>query len=163
MTVKESILTYLLDCGTADLEMLENIGYDIDEIIEELQECNCLSIHNIFRIVFRNAGEDLDEALATMKDDLKSKIKHALEMEYEEFVETGEMTKEELEECEEHISLVKDLELLNSGELRPEDDITYYLNYLDTHVYIENLHFYRKWMTKVIDEIEDKMGFEFNV
>ena len=58
ITVKESILTYLLDCGTADLEMLEDIGYDIDEIIEELQESDALSLNEIFRVVFRKAGED---------------------------------------------------------------------------------------------------------
>lgn len=161
ITVKESILTYLLDCGTADLEMLEDIGYDIDDIIEELQESNALSLHDIFRVVFRKAGEDLAEAFKEQKDDIRSRIEYTLEEEQKEYLETGEMTEEELEECEEHISLVNDLKLLDSGELQPESDITYYLNCLDTHIYIENLDFYKRWMESTIDEIEDKMGFTF--
>ena len=90
ITVKESILTYLLDCGTADLEMLEDIGYDIDEIIEELQENDALSLHEIFRVVFRKAGEDLAEALKEQKDDIRSRIEYALETEQKEYLETGE-------------------------------------------------------------------------
>lgn len=161
ITVKENILTYLLDCGTADLEILEDIGYDIDEIIEELQENDALSLHEIFRVVFRKAGEDLAEALKEQKDDIRSRIEYALEEEQKEYLETGEMTEAELEECEEHISLVNDLKLLNSEELQPESDITYYLNCLDTHVYIEHIDFYRRWMENTIDDIEDKMGFSF--
>lgn len=161
MSVKDSILTYLLDCGTVDLDMLEDIGYDMDEIIEELQENDNLSLHSIFETVFRRAGEELAEAFEEQKEEIRSCIEYELKTEREECIESGEMTEEELEETEEHISLINDLKLLTDDTLDPENDITYYLNCLDTHVYLENLDFYQRYMENTIDDIEDKMGFSF--
>lgn len=161
MSVKDIILTNLLDCGTADLDMLEDINYDMDEIIDELRENDNLSLHSIFAVVFRKAGEELAEAFEEQKEEIRSCIEYELKTEREECIESGEMTEEELEETEEHISLVDDLKLLTDGTLDPKNDITYYLNCLDTHVYLENLDFYQRYMENTIDDIEDKMGFSF--
>ena len=53
LTTQECILTYLLNCGTADLSMLDDINYDLDDILDELVENNCLSLNNLFESVFR--------------------------------------------------------------------------------------------------------------
>ena len=160
MTVKDSILTNMLDCGAADLVMLEDIGYDVIEIIEELQESDSLSLNEIFRVVFEKAKTELVDALKEQKDEIKSCIEYELETAMKECLEDG-MTEEEVKNDDEYISLLKDLELLESGELQPKEDITYYLNCMDTHVYLSNLDFYQRYMENTIDDIEDKMGFSF--
>lgn len=35
LTTQQCILTHLLNCGTNDLLMLEDINYDLDEILDE--------------------------------------------------------------------------------------------------------------------------------
>ena len=68
---------------------------------------------------------------------------------------------ENLTETEEHKEFISDLALLESGELKPEDDLSYYLNYLDTHVFMKHIDFYRRYMENTVDDIEYKMGWSF--
>lgn len=102
----------------------------------------------------------LNKNFRLQKDEIKERILEALEEEKEEWITSGE-TSEELEECEEHKELVNDLELLTSGELNPKEDLEYYLNYMDTHVFMKNIEFYRRWMGKEVNDIEDNMGWSF--
>lgn len=71
------------------------------------------------------------------------------------------MTQEELEETEEHEELISDLALLKSGDLQPTNDLEFYLNYQDTHVFMKHIDFYRKYMENTVDDIEYKMGWSF--
>lgn len=160
-TVKECILMKILNCGSADLDLLEDIHYDLDDILDDLMENDCLNINSIFQQVFIQGAIDLKEEFETQKNEIRERIFEALAEEKEEWITSGEMTEEELEECEEHKELINDLELLNSGILNPELDLSYDLNYLDTHVYMSNIDFYRRWMKKEIETIENNMGWEF--
>lgn len=162
LSAKEIILTNILNCGTADLDMLEDINYDMDEIIDELQENDNLSLESIFETVFSKAADELEEAFNEQKEEIRSCIEYELETERKECIESGEMTEEELNEIEEHISLINNLELLTGNKLNPKEDITYYFNCLDTHVFLENLEFYKKYMESTIDDIEYKMGLSFS-
>ena len=161
MTMQECILTKILNCESADLSLLEDINYDLDDIIDDLMENNDLSLNSIFREVFRAGARDLQEEYEMQKDEIKERILEALEEEKEECIKSGEMTEKELEELEEHKELVNDLELLENEELNPEEDLDYFINYMDTHVFMKNLEFYRRWMEKEVDSIEYKMGWNF--
>lgn len=67
----------------------------------------------------------------------------------------------EFEESEKYKELINDLRLIENEELNPENDLDYYLNCLDTHVYMKNIEFYERWMENEIEDIENKMGFNF--
>lgn len=161
MTTYEAILTKILDCGTADLSMLNDVDYDLDDIIQDCIDNDCLSLHGIFQGIFYKAARDLQDAFDEQKDDIRETILEELENEKRDFVDSGEMTEEELAECEEHKELIADLELIDNDELSPDNDVGFYLNYLDTHVYMKHVDFYRRWMNGDIDRIEDYMGWTF--
>lgn len=158
MTMQECILTRILNCGSADLCLLENINYDLDNILDDLMENNDLSLNSIIREVFRMGARDLQEEFEMQKDEIREMILEALNEEKEECVNSGEMT---IEEDEEYIELINDLNLLENEDLNPEEDLDYFLNYLDTHVFMKNIEFYRRWMEKEVDNIEHKMGWNF--
>lgn len=161
LTTQECVMTKILDCGTADLSLLNDINYDLDDIIDSLMENNCLSLNGIFQEVFIKGAEELQEEFENKKEDIKAEILSRIEEEKTEWVESGEMTQEELEETEEHKELISDLALLESGDLQPGNDLELYLNCQDTHVFMKHIEFYRRYMENTVDDIEYKMGWSF--
>ena len=109
LTTQECVMTKFLDCGTADLSLLDDINYDLDDIIDNLMENNCLSLNGIFQEVFIKGAEELQEEFKNQKEDIKAEILYRIE----------ENEAENLTETEEHKELISDLALLESGELKP--------------------------------------------
>lgn len=151
LTTQECVFTKILDCGTADLSLLDDINYDLDDIIDSLMENNCLSLNGIFQEVFIKGAEELQEEFENQKEDIKQEILLRIE----------EDEREELTEVEEYEELISDLALLKSGDLQPTNDLEFYLNYQDTHVFMKHIDFYRKYMENTVDDIEYKMGWCF--
>ncbi len=151
LTTQECVMTKILDCGTADLSLLDDINYDLDDILDSLMENNCLSLNNIFQEVFVKGAEELQEEFENQKEDIKAEILYKIE----------ENEAENLTETEEHKELISDLALLESGDLQPENDLEFYLNYQDTHVFMKHIDFYRRYMENTVDDIEYKMGWDF--
>lgn len=151
LTTQECVMTKILDCGTADLSLLDDINYDLDDIIDNLMENNCLSLNGIFQEVFIKGAEELQEEFKNQKEDIKAEILYKIE----------ENETENLTETEEHKELISDLALLESGDLQPENDLEFYLNYQDTHVFMKHIEFYRRYMENTVDDIEYKMGWSF--
>ena len=161
LTTQECVFTKVLNCGTADLLLLEDINYDLDDAIDYLMENHCLSLNGIFQQVFIMGIEELQEQFEIQKEDIKNEILYRIQEEKVECIESGEMTEEELLETEEHKELVSDLKLIESEDLNPKDDFDCFLNYQDTHVYVKHIDFYRKYMENTVDDIEYKMGWYF--
>ncbi len=161
MTQMVCVLTKILECGSADLDLLEDIEYDLDDIIEECLENGGINLHSIFVGVFRKGALELQEAYDERKEEIKNEIRKAIRHEYVDCVESGDMTEEELENCEEHIELLTALDLIENDELHPEEDVDYFLNFQDTHVSMKHLDFYKRWMENTVLSIEEKMGWEF--
>lgn len=151
LTTQECVMTKILDCGTADLSLLNDINYDLDDIIDSLMENNCLSLNGIFQEVFIKGAEELQEEFKNQKEDIKAEILYKIE----------ENETENLTETEEHKELISDLALLESGDLQPENDLEFYFNYQDTHVFMKHIDFYRRYMENTVDDIEYKMGWDF--
>jgi len=66
MDVKTLILTELLDCGYADIELLENIDEDIlIETLEEIkqEDCSLLEFNIIVKYCFTKAVNDINNYL----------------------------------------------------------------------------------------------------
>lgn len=161
LTTQQCILTHLLNCGTNDLLMLDDINYDLDEILDDLVENNCLSFNDLYRAVFNKGIDDLAERLQEQRNDLIEKIKAEIRYDIESWVDSGDMTLAELKETEEYQQNIKDLTLIVNNELNPKEQYDYFLNYQDTHIFLKHLPFYRTWMDSDIDDIEDKMGISF--
>lgn len=161
MTTQEQILMTILKCGTLDLIFLDKIGYDVDKIVEDLMGNGILSYNAIWQEVFYKAISDLTSIIQDKKDEIIEEIQSQLDEEQEE-IKNGEYTEEELEDFPEHQELMADMELITSGELDDlEDCYDYYLNYLDTHIYLKHLDFFEKYLSDDIDELENNMGVCF--
>lgn len=74
MTKQEEILTNLLDCGTDDLKLLEDIEYDLYDILEYLKEYVSFNINTIFREVFKKGAIDLNYAFRKREEEIREQI-----------------------------------------------------------------------------------------
>ena len=141
MTQQQCILTSLLKCGSMDLELLEQINYDLDDILGDLLDNGMLNLNELFSAVFQKGQSELQNIIDERKTDLINEIEGLTEQdaEYEELNQ----------------------ELLDLDNLSLEDDFSWFTNCLDTHIFLVNLETYKKYFADEISDIENKMGFEF--
>lgn len=154
---KGYLLAHILNCGTSDLSLLEDVNYDLTDITDELQKDGNLSLENIIITVFERAAEELQEVFNHNKESIRVELAETIKtLQCELKDENIDYTDDE--EWEE---LTGYLIKLDRKMINPQTDISYYFNYLDTHIGIKNKSFYDRFMMQVVDDIEDKMGFEF--
>ena len=68
MTMAESLLCHILDCGYADLSILDRPGLDVDEIVGEIaEEGRSLTLEDIMGEVFHRGICQLDQRLRERK------------------------------------------------------------------------------------------------
>ena len=142
LTQAECILTKLLDCGIADLSILEDVNYDLDDILDELVMCNMLSLESLVTAIFHKGISDLTE----MIDDCKSIVVEELE-ELEKMLpkstDSQEVIEQKLDKMFDsvvgrylddkyHIEWGDDLEqhIEEIKNLNPEDDVEWHINFL---------------------------------
>lgn len=137
----KSILCELLDCGYLDLDILDDADEDyVLEAIENLRfEELEISLNAITSEMFWKARADIASAVENRKGELQG---------YEVDFSLSDEEREELEAIE---------------ELHPDEDIEWFCNCLDTSIYITNDKYdvYKKYFGDLMDELENKMGFEF--
>lgn len=173
LTTQECILTCLLNCGTADLSMLDDINYDLDDILEELMENGCLSLNNLFESVFRKGISELTDVVESNKEEIKTDLEHLLSV-----VPSSDDLCDDIQRFEDELS-DDDYNLLESyggfewrediqecldelENLDPENDIDYFCNCQDTSIrFADHEETYRRLFENEIEEIEHCMGFEF--
>lgn len=132
------LLCTMLDCGECDLEMLDRVGYDWEDVLEQMDwpDVSDLSFPGILRAV-------VDFGIVEVKEALNARI---IELEYIQ-------SRRELSEGEQ--DELQDLRLLN-----PDVDIQAGYNYRDTHVWFaQNGPVYRKYLGNAVDEFEENIGF----
>lgn len=113
MSALDGLLFVLLDCGSLDISILDDVGYDLGDIAVELQEEGVkVTLNNITDAIFRKGQDEL-------KDTLEDKISE-LEDERDECEEGSD----EYEELQEQID---ELECCD-----PEEDVEWFCNCLDT-------------------------------
>lgn len=137
----KTILCALLDCGYLDLQILDDTDEDfLMEAIERLQDEHLpISLNAITSEMFWMAKDELSSEVEVRKDEIGSDVENGYAGEYEE---------KELEEI---------------SDLNPDEDVEWFCNCLDTSIYIINDKYdvYVKYFRDKLDELEDKMGFEF--
>lgn len=137
----KSILCELLDCGFLDLNILDDA--DEDFVLEAIEDCKAhgipISLNAITECMFLNAQTEIHQSIVSRFDELEDNMEN---------------------KCADEDKL-KELEAIK--ELNPEEDINWYCNYLDTGIYIVNDKYdvYKEYFGDLMDELENKMGFEF--
>lgn len=155
----ECILTVILNCGYADLRILEDIEYDLDDIIKELVDNNELSFNNILRNVFMQGVSELEECLCTNKEEILKKIEDSIvEIEKEIIVYDDTSFNDYREKYQ---NLIKYKYMLKNDELKPTEQWDCCTNYLDTTVYLKHLDFYLTLLETELNNIENMIGFKF--
>ncbi|NBH97229.1 hypothetical protein D7Y41_02280 [Anaerotruncus sp. 1XD22-93] len=139
----EDILLVLLECGSLDLRILDDVGYDLGEIVEELQTDGIKPTLNIITgEIFRKGQLELTGAVRDAIDERKNQ---------KDNMEEGEAEYDRLQEE------IDELESLN-----PWEDMSWYCNCIDTSCWFSNNEeIYRKYIPDATSNIEDNMGFEF--
>ena len=136
MTNRENLMCAILECGTLDLGVLDDVGYDWYDVLDRLGgqgvSITEIGFNGLMRTVVEMAVEDLEAAVEERVKELEEQD----ELEYDE--------QEALEQ----------LRLLD-----PEDDVGGFFNFLDTHAYFEkNGEVYRNYLPEAIEEFEKNTG-----
>lgn len=133
----DSLLKAILNCGSMDLEMLNDVKYDFDEIIEQLDD---EPLQNVGFNGFMRAVVDV--GIIYLQEAIDDRICE-LEAIYSE---------RDLEDEEEE-------ELAVLRRLDPNYDIEAYFNCLDTRVYfLSNEEAYRTYMADALDSFAENTG-----
>jgi len=140
MTFHEELLTNLLQCGTADISLLEDCNCDFGKVLDELKENGFdLNLNNMLYIIFRQGLDILKEDIDLRIDELKA------------YDAITDQEKEELEKIQQ----------LNAcfGE-----DFSSYHNCLDTHFNYtnDNREIYEKYFKESLDKVMDFTGFDID-
>ena len=134
---KDDLLTELLDCGYADLTVLEDCEYDFCDVIEYCKDAGMsLNLNSLAWSMFQIGIADIRRAVEDRLDELEIK---------------DELNEEEQEE----------LDALK--ELDPDEDIESFHNWLDTSVWFsKNGEVYRKYVNEAIDEFAENTGYSIS-
>lgn len=161
LTQNQCILMGILDCGYEDLESLENIHYDLDDIIKDIVYNDNLSFNGLLRVVFFRGIDDLTEKFLQKRDEIKEEILCRIHEVFDGYILNQGMDYEELLENEDYQKLLNDYELINDEQFRPDNNNNWYLNFQDSHVYVKNMDFYRHYLENDVESIEYNMGWSF--
>ena len=112
----EDILMVLLECGSLDLRILDDVGYDLGEIVEELQANGIKPTLNVITgEIFWKGQRELTEA-----------VEDAIQERKDQQAETDDTEEGEAE----YDRLQEEIDELES--LDPEEDMDWFCNCLDT-------------------------------
>lgn len=138
---RDTVLSCLLDCGTADLSLLDDVDVDIYQVIEECkEEIGSTNINEVMWVIFQKGFAEIQNAIEARIQDL------------EEYVEDGSADDEDREELEQ------------LRELDPYNDFDSYHNYLDTHVWAQQHgEIYRQYLGDALETFEQITGFSITI
>ena len=138
MTGTQSLLCEMLSCGTLDLELLDRVGYDWDEVLEQLDwpDGEGFNFNRLMRAI-------VDVGIIHIKQAVEDRI-----CELEAVENERELDEDEAEEME------------SLRRLDPDQDIEGFFNCLDTHVWFrQNGSIYGRYLSSALDSFEDNVGF----
>lgn len=99
MSALDGLLFVLLDCGSLDISILDDVGYDLGDIAVELQEEGVnVTLNNITDAIFRKGQDELKDALEEKISELEDE-RNECEEDSDEYEELQEQI-DELECCD---------------------------------------------------------------
>ena len=144
---KDEILMELLECGILDLAMLDDCEYDFYDVYEE---CQSFTDQPKFCDILCGAICIYQRNIRTAIEDRISELDNLME----ELDDQGLADTEEFAEYEEEQDALK--------ELDPFEDIEYFINFIDTSIWIPDEHkkeIYGKYLSNIINEEDQQIGF----
>ena len=138
--MRNDLIRAVLDCGVDDLSLLDDSAADMFKIVEQMRfEGLELTLNGIMEEIFK-------EGIFRMNEAVKS-IKKRLELEEYE----GTLTEAGYEQ----------LEAIRLHNLKPQNDFTYYLNCLDTHLNCDSRkkEIYEEIFEQEMQNLMDYTGF----
>lgn len=144
--MRNDLCQAILDCGSLDLNILDDVEYDFYEIVERLRmEEVPITLGSIVTEIFLQGIDDIKRALSEEIEETEIDLVNAR-------IDNDEALIDELED-----------KLINLKSLEPDSDIEWYFNYLDTSIYFTNNgEVYRDYLSEVVSEVENNMGFSIN-
>lgn len=138
--MRNDLIRAILKCGVDDLSMLDDSAADMFKIVEQMRfEGLELTLNGIMAEIFREGIFHMDEAVKSTKKRLEAE-------EYE-----GTLTDAEYEQ----------LEAIRWHSLSPQNDFTYYVNCLDTHLNCDSSkkEVYEEMFEQEMQDLMDYTGF----
>lgn len=143
----------ILDCGVDDLNMLDDAGADMFEVVERMRfEGMELTLNGIMAEVFQEGIFRLSEVVKETRKNLEREEQH------------GILTETDYDR----------LQKLRKYNINPSDDFGYYVNCLDTHLNFnpqsgrdsmyteEKKAVYEEMFEQELKNMEDYTGFNIN-
>lgn len=141
---KEAYMMAMLECGTSDLELLEDVNFDIGDIVVRLLDEG----------IKPTLGEVLYEAFSMAIDNIKDDLEQRIRETETELRSIDPRKRRRWNECSDRLQELK--------SLRPREDIHLYFNFLDTHVeFYDNEELYHRYLQDSLDEAENDFGWPF--
>lgn len=145
---KDFLLMNLLDCGSYDLKLIEDVGYNWYDIFD-FDFLECLYEFKVHNYKGRLINFILEQVILYGIDQIQIAIDNRI-CELEAIPNERELDADEEEE------------LTALRTLTPMKDMSYYCNCLDTHVWIDkHVGTYREYLSDALDDFTDNTGFEF--
>lgn len=141
--MRNDLCQAILDCGSLDLNILDDVEYDFYEIVKRLRDEEMpVTLGSIVTEIFLQGISDINKALSETIEETEIDLVNA-----------------KIDNDKELINELED-KLENLKELEPDRDIEWYFNYLDTSIYFTNhSEIYRDYLREVVEEVETNMGF----
>ena len=136
------LLAVLLECGYADLDILEDCKYDMHDVVEyahgmvgDKVDINTLC-YSMFQMALQDVQEAIDEAMTDYRADLEENRE--------------DFTEDEINALEEVLSL----------DLNIQEDVETYHNFIDTHAnLVGNEEVYTVYFQEQLKIFEENTGF----
>lgn len=139
--MRNDLIKAILDCGTDDLSMLDDSGADMSKTLERMCfEGLEISLNGIMAEIFREGIFRMSEAVKEARKRLESEEAEGVLTEYG----------------------YEQLEAIRKHNLSPQNDFTYYVNCLDTHLNCDSSKkkIYEKMFEQEMQDLSDYTGFD---
>lgn len=132
----QAFMCTALRCGTLDLNLLDNIEYDWEDVLDRIDWFD-YGFNDVMRAVF-------DLGIIDIREEVDNRI-----FELKSFDDRSSEEDEELEAL---------------SKLDPDNDFGSYHNYLDTSIWCEkHADIYHKYMWEALGTFEIRTGFQIEV
>lgn len=138
--MRNDLITAVLDCGTDDLDLLDDAGANIFETVRRMRKEGLeISLSGIMDEVFR-------EGIFQMSQKVKSEKRWLESLE-----QSGDITAYGYEKLQD----------IQQYKLEPQTDFSYYINYLDTHLYVDSdkREVYEEYFKQEMKDLSEYTGF----
>lgn len=151
---KDDLLIELLDCGYADLSVLEDCKYDMRDMVERCKwELGNITLNGLASVMFDLGREDIESKRLSLIDDLEAE-----KDEWDKALERGqELTEEDQERYD---ALENDIDLLKEFDVY--ENLESFHNYLDTSIWVSGTsddERIKELLKDAFDEFEENTGY----